>query len=572
MLDAPDAGRARKRSRRWLLMAGIVLAALLIWSLPWIWLAVRVGAGLAGLRPSGRITISDETTRVTEPIGNDGYVDYFRALNERIGEGATPENNAVVLLWKALGPAEIASVYGEEECNWYFQQLGVPRPPAEGEYFVSLYDYAQQPRPARPAPEQQRSDDQQPGQDEGSWQQWYNILFARSNEACKRPWPKEEFPELAAWLERNETPLRLLTAASRRERFYAPLIVPKQRPPVTSAQPPGGPQMRRAGAALAMRAMLRLEQGKTEEAWQDLLAYHRLARLVGQGPTIIDLMVAIGMERIACCADAAVAQHGNLTSEQALRFQHELREIGPLPSWVVRIDLGERLGFLDSATTMAKEGADAFRDTAGSTSEENWLQSELSARWANALIDWDEILRTGNAFYDQLVESIRFVDRHEQPEALDDLCAEIVIECEGSRDSEPLAQSFLRRGPRRTATKNLAEDMLVLNAIVLFPALEADVGALMRLQMTEVALALAGYRADHGSFPEDLEQLVPDYLDEVPEDLFSGGRLQYQSSGRDYLLYSVGRNREDDQGRTDDSQPSGDDIVIRTRQPEPPDD
>src|SRR5262245_55897881 len=52
----------------------------------------------------GRFTISKETTYVTGPLDKDGYIDYVAALNERLRQGVTPENNANVLIWKALGP------------------------------------------------------------------------------------------------------------------------------------------------------------------------------------------------------------------------------------------------------------------------------------------------------------------------------------------------------------------------------------------------------------------------------------------------------------------------------------
>jgi hypothetical protein len=62
---------------------------------------------------------------------------------------------------------------------------------------------------------------------------------------------------------------------------------------------------------------------------------------------------------------------------------------------------------------------------------------------------------------------------------------------------------------------------------------------------------------------------VPQYLDEVPKNVFTGGRLRYERTGEDYLLYSVGPNREDDRGHTRDSEPPADDVAIRTAAEKP---
>ena len=52
---------------------------------------------------------------------------------------------------------------------------------------------------------------------------------------------------------------------------------------------------------------------------------------------------------------------------------------------------------------------------------------------------------------------------------------------------------------------------------------------------------------DHDRFPAALADLVPQYIDEVPIDVFSGEPLIYDANGEDEpLLYSVGRNLVDD--------------------------
>src|SRR6266487_3214481 len=70
-----------------------------------------VGPGQAPAREKDKetkrkpnFTVGKETTYVTGPLDEDGYVDYAAALNERLSRGIKPEDNANVLLWRALGP------------------------------------------------------------------------------------------------------------------------------------------------------------------------------------------------------------------------------------------------------------------------------------------------------------------------------------------------------------------------------------------------------------------------------------------------------------------------------------
>ena len=60
--------------------------------------------------------------------------------------------------------------------------------------------------------------------------------------------------------------------------------------------------------------MLRVGEGKVDEAWEDLLACHRLARLVGQGPTLVEALVAIAIDGMACAGDQGLVQHARLTA------------------------------------------------------------------------------------------------------------------------------------------------------------------------------------------------------------------------------------------------------------------
>jgi hypothetical protein len=66
--------------------------------------------------------------------------------------------------------------------------------------------------------------------------------------------------------------------------------------------------------------------------------------------------------------------------------------------------------------------------------------------------------------------------------------------------------------------------------------------------LTIIAAALALHRFEEGSYPDNLEQLVPEIIKELPIDLYSGRQFIYQRKVDGYLLYCVNDDGEDNQG------------------------
>jgi UDP:flavonoid glycosyltransferase YjiC (YdhE family) len=62
-------------------------------------------------------------------------------------------------------------------------------------------------------------------------------------------------------------------------------------------------------------------------------------------------------------------------------------------------------------------------------------------------------------------------------------------------------------------------------------------------------LALRCYQSEQGRLPSSLEQLVPEYLQQVPLDPFSGRPVIYHPQGTNWLLYSVDEDGVDDGGK-----------------------
>src|SRR5260370_31307967 len=153
-------------------------------------------------KPTPKLPLGKETTYITQPLDKDGYLDYEAALNDRLGKGITPEKNANVLLWKALGPRPEG---GKAMPAEFFKRLGIDEPPEKGDYFIGLQAYMKDHLKL------------QSGE--------FDAIYEQQSQAFMRPWTAKEFPHIAEWLKDNEKPLALVIEASKRPDYFNPLVV-----------------------------------------------------------------------------------------------------------------------------------------------------------------------------------------------------------------------------------------------------------------------------------------------------------------------------------------------------------
>ncbi|NQT17530.1 MAG: hypothetical protein HQ582_32545, partial [Planctomycetes bacterium] len=74
------------------------------------------------------------------------------------------------------------------------------------------------------------------------------------------------------------------------------------------------------------------------------------------------------------------------------------------------------------------------------------------------------------------------------------------------------------------------------------------------------------YRRAEGKLPQRLDDLIPDFLPQVPIDPFNGHKLRYVVRQEEYVIYSVGVDRVDSGGTADpESDDTRPDIVFRVR-------
>lgn len=507
-------------------------------------------------KPRVLVTISKETTFITEPLRPDGYPDYLAALNQRCSRGVTPENNAAVLFWKAMGPGAIKKEYREK----YFQMLGIPPLAEKGDYFVTLHGFF---------PQAEDDKELRASVPEA------NTAYDRSKwltPALKQPWTERQHPALAKWLAVNEKPLALIVDASKRPRRFDPLIGGKKlglhvalQPALSACRSTGS-----VADALVARAMLRLGSDRPDDAWEDLLACYRLARLFHQGPTLLDAFVAGSLNESASRGVQALLQSPRLTAAKIAKMRDDFNGLAPMPKLGDLIDLAERFLFLESVLITVKDKpaspaaiANSLRILKGLGSNAQELASmKLSLESAgDPTIDWDTSLRLGNAYYDELVSLMRQpagAKRRKAVEAFEERTAALLKRAFTEEPSDAARETRSRRVALAFLCSFRGESLTTLSF---------DDRSTMRNELTKLAFALALYRAGHGEYPVKLAEIVPQYVAELPKDVFNNDAdLHYTRKDGSYLLYSVGINGRDDGGRTCEGQKADsdkfDDIAV----------
>ncbi len=313
--------------------------------------------------------------------------------------------------------------------------------------------------------------------------------------------------------------------------------------------------------------MLRIGEGRFDDAWRDLIACHRLGRLVGRGGTLIEALVGIAIDAIASRADLVFLDSAGLDSRRIMACLDDLRKLPPLPRMADKVDLCERFMFLDIVMMVDRGGTKYLEGLGFGTSPR--IPDALSKLLLSA-IDWDPALRNGNRCYDRMVKAMRIADRATRAERLEEIDEELKAL---KKSTAEMVQNPLKILLAKDTGKALGETVGNLMISLLVPAVRKVQYAADRAGQVQdnlhLAFALAAYRRDHGRYPEKLAALAPKYLPKVPADIFAGRALTYRPQPNGYLLYSVGVNGIDEEGRSFDDEPRGDDLTVRMPPPEP---
>ncbi len=500
-------------------------------------LAVAVSfAGDPPKKVEPKFKLGKDTTVITAPLTADGYLDYETALNDRLRGNTTPATNAVVGLVAALGPKP----EGGDLPADFWKALGIAVPPEEGVYLVKHFKFFQ---------DELRGDDVQAFHD-------------RETHLRANPWKATDEPKFAEWLTANEKPLAAAAETSKRKDYFHPYISrPKDGSPGTllGALLPLPQKVREFASALSLRAMLRCGHGKFDDAWADVLAIHRLGRLVARGGSGIEMLVGIALGAIAHQSEQAFIAAAKLDAKAALKCQADLLALPKWPTYADKLALGERYTTLDALQSLRRGGTGPL--IGGKPKE---TPAELEA--AMSKLDWDAMFRLNTAWYDKFEAAARKPTRAERLTAgaeIDDGLRKLL---DGARELGEIP-NLVQQGADAKVRTAVSEKIALVLLGLMAPAIQKIGDAGDRAEQVArngvLAFALAAHHADHKAYPAKLADLAPKYVAKLPDDLFSGKPLIYKPTDAGYLLYSVGANGADDGGQSFMDDPKGDDLVVR---------
>jgi len=504
-------------------------------------------ANMEATKPQ-KIRISKETTRLTGPLTADGEVDFIAAVDQRMRAGVTPENNAAVLFWQAIGPQAIdVSVRAE-----FLKRLGIELP-AEGAYLVGMKDFYEK----LPEYGPQRPDEDWKAHDE-RLKLWGEIAL--------RPWTADEFPHAARWLEVNERPLQLVAEGARRPEFYEPCIAKdgKSIGRVFVA----GKSYREIIRALNCRVLLRLGSGDVEGAWTDVKTLYDLARCL-RCKRLINALMGIFAEGMARDRIADLAYSGKLTAQEARQWEAVVSAF-PLPSWTPTDEEELWLYPFLQITTRLAQGKPTSDD------DQRFIFPVSIATLAEREpVDFNQLLTIALAEYDAIVAGKGQLSRQELNRIHERVKGEAAALFGFALPEGPFASSAdsAKVAEAIATAKTPSEKEHRIRAVIrlhfadhpLAPVREAHTRSVLNRQLARLALLLAAYRTERGAYPDSLAALGADQSLSI--DPFNQQPLHYARKGDGYALYSPGPDAELHYGTKEHANyPSDyrDDVVLLT--------
>jgi len=268
---------------------------------------------------------------------------------------------------------------------------------------------------------------------------------------------------------------------------------------------------------LALEAHLRAHQGDAAGAADSLVAVFKLGVSLEYEPMSLSQVVKLVVDRSGLERLQSLLPHVAFADEDLRRLRTNLQRID-YDRGLHRALLGERV-----------TGVIAFQDP-------GYVDGVLG-RGSNLSLAWK--VTQGEDLAKYLTFMARLIEAAERPwPSIRDEVAIVDNEL-NSLDDDRLFAQFRHRLTGSLLLWSIREHVDVVARSA------SEVAA------ADAALAAEQFRRGHGRLPEDLNELVPEFLESVPLDRYDGQPLRYVVREAECLIYSVGEDGVDDGGDID---------------------
>ena len=472
-------------------------------------------------------------TQNTEPVKPVADVNVDQ-INQHFGKGVTPDKNAVVWVYRAFGPHPEKATIPE----LFFKKLGIQTPPEQGDYFQP-YEYE---RNAENAPRAG------------------GISKAKQfDKALDGVWSRKECPAVAKWLDDNEKPLATVIEGIHQPEWYSPIVrwADEDGKPASLVMTllPATQQIRSIARLLTARAHLAIGEKRFQDAWSDILNCHRLGHMQARGSTLIDYLVGVAISNIANDAHVRFIQLTRPSTKTLLEMSRQYQELPPFPAPDAQMKITEKVMLMDVFDELEAGRYEVLSIMTGDSSKTATLKN-----LALSLVDWKFARLKALEAHAELEQHLAIKDHAQRAAAM----SAFAKKYKNKVNPAGVFDGYLTNGSVSAALKETVSNSVISELLPATGAVNlAASRAFCRRQNLATFHALEIYRSIHNEYPESLAQLVPDLLPSSPNDVFSGKPLIYQRTADGFLLYSVGENGRDENGRTFGE--DGDDLRIRIK-------
>jgi hypothetical protein len=275
-------------------------------------------------------------------------------------------------------------------------------------------------------------------------------------------------------------------------------------------------ELRSTVRLLCLEAILHAERSEQEAAAKALVSAFGVANTEATTPLLISQMVRQGGQSIAVSALERLVNRTTFNGEHLLHL-HETVVAAYDPNAIARGFVGERCMVIQSLRDPRATGL----YLAPIVAPEGPSLLQLRAAQAVGLVD--RLLVRYIDYVDRCLTAMRLppAERLKVAGELEREHRETVLEHPKLTHFMPTLARFMRN----------------------------DLAHMTKIQVAAVALAVERYRLANNRLPEQLADLVPTFLAEIPADPYDGQPLRYRKRSPGFVVYSIGTDGLDDAGK-----------------------